>query len=156
MPSEHEYDWTGRLDDAAIRAGVAQINTNYDLGGTVTIEWIDNRGNTIRTEERSHEWAPIREVTTFDGPLYTYDTNGTGLIGITNDIDDRYAGPEGREYIWPDLITIDKADVYIHGEWTGGDEEQSDIKEERGGALDEFLKEFNPQQTITERSDEQE
>lgn len=139
MPVEHEDDWY-----------------DLDLGDMTTVQWIDSHGNTIRTEERPYEWRQISDITPFDDPLYTYDTNGTGLIGITNDIVDRYAGPEGREYIWPGIITIDKADVHIHGEWICDDEEQTDIKEECGGALDEFLKEFNPQQTITERSDEQE
>lgn len=44
--------------------------------------------------------------------------------------------------------------AHIYGEWITGREEQPDIKEERGGALDEFLEEFKPQQTINERSDE--
>lgn len=43
----------------------------------------------------------------------------------------------------------------IREAWTGGCDyaEQPDIKDERGGALDEFLDEFKPQ-TTPERSDE--
>ena len=35
-------------------------------------------------------------------------------------------------------------------------EEEPDIEDERGGALDEFLEQFKPQNTTPERSDEQE
>lgn len=48
-------------------------------------------------------------------------------------------------------------ETYIKGEWKIlEEEEQSDIQEERGGALDEFLEKFTPQKTTPERSDEQE
>lgn len=50
-----------------------------------------------------------------------------------------------------------RARIFCDGEWTGGCDyaEQQDIKDERGGALDEFLDEFKPQIT-PERNDEQE
>ena len=48
-------------------------------------------------------------------------------------------------------------EMFLKGEWKiPDDEEQPDIKDERGGALDEFLEEFKPQKTNPERSDEQE
>ena len=48
-------------------------------------------------------------------------------------------------------------EMFLKGEWKIPDnEEQPDIKDERGGALDEFLEEFKPQKTNPERSDEQE
>lgn len=48
-------------------------------------------------------------------------------------------------------------EMFLKGEWKiPDDEEQPDIKDERGGALDEFLEEFKPQKTTPERSDEQE
>lgn len=48
-------------------------------------------------------------------------------------------------------------EVFLKGEWKiPEEEEQPDIKDERGGALDEFLEKFTPQKTTPERSDEQE
>lgn len=48
-------------------------------------------------------------------------------------------------------------EIFLKGEWkTPEEEEQPDIQEERGGALDEFLEKFTPQKTTPERSDEQE
>ena len=48
-------------------------------------------------------------------------------------------------------------EIFLKGEWKiPEEEEQPDIQEERGGALDEFLKKFTPQKTTPERSDEQE
>ena len=48
-------------------------------------------------------------------------------------------------------------EIFLKGEWKiPQEEEQPDIQEERGGALDEFLEKFTPQKTTPERSDEQE
>lgn len=48
-------------------------------------------------------------------------------------------------------------EIFLKGEWKiPEEEEQPDIQEERGGALDEFLEKFTPQKTTPERSDEQE
>lgn len=63
-----------------------------------------------------------------------------------------------RDVEWPRRVRAERrARIFCDGEWTGGCDyaEQSDIKDERGGALDEFLDEFKPQ-TTPERSDEQE
>ena len=47
-------------------------------------------------------------------------------------------------------------EIFLKGEWKiPEEEEQPDIKDERGGALDEFLEKFTPQKTTPERSDEQ-
>ena len=51
---------------------------------------------------------------------------------------------------WLDEIFLPNAD------WAMKQAEESDIEEERGGALDEFLDEFKPHNTTPERSDEQE
>lgn len=48
-------------------------------------------------------------------------------------------------------------EIFLKGEWKIlEEEEQPDIEDERGGALDEFLNGFKPQKTKSERSDEQE
>ena len=48
-------------------------------------------------------------------------------------------------------------ETYLKGEWKiPEEEEQPDIQEEHGGALDDFLEKFTPQKTTTERSDKQE
>lgn len=48
-------------------------------------------------------------------------------------------------------------EIFLKGEWKiPEEEEQPDIKDERGGALDEFLEKFTPQKITPERSDEQE
>lgn len=62
-----------------------------------------------------------------------------------------------RDVEWPRRVRAERARVYCDGEWTGGigREEEPDIKAERGGALDEFLNGFKPQETTPERSDEQ-
>ena len=62
-----------------------------------------------------------------------------------------------RDVEWPRRVQAERrARIFCDGEWTGGCDyaEQPDIKDERGGALDEFLDEFKPQ-TTPERSDEQ-
>lgn len=62
-----------------------------------------------------------------------------------------------RDVEWPRRVRAERrARIFCDGEWTGGCDyaEQPDIKDERGGALDEFLDEFKPQIT-PERSDEQ-
>ena len=62
-----------------------------------------------------------------------------------------------RDVEWPRRVRAERrARIFCDGEWTGGCDyaEQPDIKDERGGALDEFLDEFKPQ-TTPERSDEQ-
>ena len=59
---------------------------------------------------------------------------------------------------WPRRVRAERRSrIFCDEEWTGGCDyaEQQDIKDERGGALDEFLDEFKPQETTPERSDEQ-
>lgn len=47
-------------------------------------------------------------------------------------------------------------EIFLKGEWKiPEEEEQPDIQDERGGALDEFLEKFTPQKITPERSDEQ-
>lgn len=60
-----------------------------------------------------------------------------------------------RDVEWPRRVRAERrACIFSDGEWIGGCDyaEQPDIKDERGGALDEFLDEFKPQ-TTPERSD---
>ena len=65
------------------------------------------------------------------------------------------AGRHLRGWEWQASSIADKyIKIFCDGEWIVGENEQPDIKEEQGGALDEFLDEFKPQ-TTTERSDEQ-
>lgn len=62
---------------------------------------------------------------------------------------------EQREHFL-DMRSRHLDEIFIKGEWEIPEEEQPDIKDERGGALDEFLEKFTPQKTTPERSDEQE
>lgn len=71
--------------------------------------------------------------------------------------DANYGNPYVRWYVETlreDGLRHLKRDFHLLGKWNITDKEP-DIKEERGGALDEFLDEFKPQ-TTPERSDEQE
>ena len=168
-----ERPMTGMLDEDAIRAGAVRVDTMFNLDGTTTIEWTDINGNTIRRERGPILHGTIAVDTPFE-PTLEYGVTTSQMDDIDarewdreNDAhhavyrrayDDAYYGnPYVRRY----AETVREEDsqrlerIFCFGGWdTSDDEDEPEIKEERGGALDEFLDEFKPQ-TTPERSDEQ-
>lgn len=166
-----ERPMTGMLDEDAIRAGAVRVNTTFNLDGTTTIEWEDINGNTIRSERGPTVYGTVAADTTFE-PTLEYGVTADQMDDMREwdrendahhavyrrDYDDAYYGnPYVRRYAETareeDLQRLER--VFCFGGWdTSDDEDEPEIKEERGGALDEFLDEFKPQ-TTTERSEEQ-
>lgn len=167
-----ERPMTGMLDEDAIRAGAVRVDTMFNLDSTTTIEWTDINGNTIRRERGPIVYGTIAVDTPFEPTLeYGVTTNQMDdmrELDRENDAyhavyrrayDDAYYGnPYVRRY----AETVREEDsqrlehVFCFGEWNASDDEdEPEIKEERGGALDEFIDGLKPQKTTPERSDEQ-
>lgn len=167
-----ERPMTGMLDEDAIRAGAVRVDTMFNLDGTTTIEWTDINGNTIRRERSPTVYGTIAVDTPFE-PTLEYGVTTDQMddmreLDRENDAyhavyrrayDDAYYGnPYVRRY----AETVREEDsqrlehVFCFGEWNASDDEdEPEIKEERGGALDEFINGLKPQKTTPERSDEQ-
>ena len=120
---------TGTLDEDAIRAGAVRVSTMFNLDGTTTIEWTDINGNTIF--EPTLEYGVTADQ--MDDMREWDRENDAHHAVYRRDYDNAYWRLEH---------------VFCFGGWdTSDDDGEPEIKEERGGALDEFLDEFKPQTT---------
>lgn len=118
-------------------------------------------------EMRYYGDTNVLEWTATDVPHYTQSTssNAYSVRNYRNLDLDLWPSPADVEraqtddnVVWPRRVRAErKARIFCDGEWTGGIEyeEQPDIKDERGGALDEFIDGLKPQKTTPERSDKQ-
>lgn len=135
---------------------------------------VDSTGMYVQGTSSAEYHSALNMRDLWETPIYDTDTR--------MDDDERYGNPYIRRYVEGELR--DRAEerlrmtygtrtelredflrtrsrhldeLFIKGEWKiPEEEEQPDIQEERGGALDEFLEKFTPQKTTPERSDEQE
>lgn len=123
-------------------------------------------------EMRYYGDAGVLEWRASGMPVYyeqATSSNAYPTIGRNLDIDiqewerenDAHHSIYRQEYPWQNVCVSNDIDLskcaFLYGEWLCEDSEQeeADIKEERGGALDEFIDGLKPQKTTPERSDKQ-
>ena len=163
-----ERPMTGMLDEDAIRAGAVRVDTMFNPDGTTTIEWIDINGNTIRrgrgpivhgniAVDTQEYGVTTGQMDNIDAREWDRENDAHHAVYRRAYDDEYYGNPYVRRYSETvreeDLQRLER--VFCFGGWDTSDgEDEPEIKEERGGALDEFLDEFKPQ-TTPERSDEQ-
>ena len=141
-----ERPMTGTLDEDAIRAGAVRVSTMFNLDGTTTIEWTDINGNTIRRERSPTVYGTIAVDTPFE-PTLEYGVTADQMDDMRewDRENDAHHAVYRRDY---DNAYWRLEPVFCFGGWDTSDaEDEPEIKEERGGALDEFLDEFKPQIT---------
>lgn len=122
------------------------------------LEWSTTIGNAVVQGTSSEECQrPALNTQDYDFSFLPYD-QGTGIDR------EQYSNPYIRRYM-EDAGSAEQYTYMVHGsseeqrdqfqrfyreyfgKWTIPDDEQPDIEDERGGALDEFLEKFKPQKS---------
>lgn len=178
--SPFEDEWETEMPEPVHRLGVQHLELTGDglnfYGDDNELLWrADGTGMYTAQGTSSTEYRTALNMPNFwQTPIYDADTR-------IDDDDARYGNPYIRRYVEGELRdraeeylrttygtrTEQREDfirmrsrhldeVFLKGEWKiPEEEEQPDIQDERGGALDEFLEKFTPQKITPERSDEQ-
>lgn len=124
---------------------IVEHTIEYHPDGTTSVEYMTADGTVVRTN-------------TVNAEEY-FDVRTTPLRSNAADVQWYHRPEPDWQYIFTgwgaasDPICPDE--VSVIEEWSSANGASEDIEAECGGALDEFLDEFKPKKTTSERSDEQ-